>query len=274
MRYSLCVVGVDAEGSNTHGAVMRNRKAVKALKNIWRVPEKDTTNNSPLSGEGRTEQSIPEEVTSQGMELGTESLSVKKEVRDTNPAILPSPTQPPGDPLNCVHVAMAAKLEDVQTQHTSSPLQCQSSTQSEQAYKSRGHEPNQHEHGELARNAPFADDKLLDPVHRHHDKDDHTEDTHCLLRGSVTGNEHNWVPTETVDSRPSSASPHSHFASPQSHSHSSCYTPVTGFLSLGDDPDAVLQLAEEQSGGAFRRDRVSVCSSEFSSLLHAAPGGR
>ena len=78
MRYSLCVVGVDAEGNNTQGAVVRNRKTMKALKNVWRVPEKDVTNSSPLSRERRTEQAIPEVVALQGIEVGVDSLPVKK----------------------------------------------------------------------------------------------------------------------------------------------------------------------------------------------------
>ena len=166
---------------------------------------------------------------------------------------------------------MATKQEDVQTQSTSVPLQCQSSTLSEQPCNLHGREPSQHDCSELVRNAPFIDDKLLDSVHHHRGKDDHVEDTHCLSCDFVTRNEHNTVPMETVDSHRSSATPHSHFASHQFHPHSSCYTPVTGFLSLEDDPDAVLQLAEEQSGGAFQRGRVSVCSSAFNSLLVATP---
>ena len=250
MRYNLSVVGVDAEGSNTHSAVERNRKAMRALKNVWSGQKEYITNTFPLIREKSTKQTISEALLEN---IPAESSSMKTEAKDIEQATLPTSTQPPADAMA---TAAVGRLEEVPHQHPCSPLQCQSSTQPEQGCDQHGHVPGQDNHGGLVQDPPFAGNKLLDPSQNRHDKDDDTKDVRCLLQCSNTGDEHSLVPTVTVVSN---SHPNSHFVSPQSLSHSAYYTPVTGFLSLEDEPDVVIQLAEQQSRGAFQRDRVSVC---------------
>ena len=249
MRYNLSVVGVDAEGSNTHSAVERNRKAMRALKNVWSGQKEYITNTFPLIREKSTKQTISEALLEN---IPAESSSMKTEAKDIEQATLPTSTQPPADAM----ATAAVRLEEVQHQHACSPLQCQSSTQPKQGCDQHGHEPSQDNHVGLVQDPPFAGNKLLDSFQDHHDKDEHTKDVRCLLQCSDTGDEHSLIPTVTVVSN---SHPNSHFAGPQSLSHSAYYTPVTGFLSLEDEPDVVIQLAEQQSRGAFQRDRVSVC---------------
>ena len=250
MRYNLSVVGVDAEGSNTHSAVERNRKAMRALKNVWSGQKEYIANTFPLIREKSTIQTIPDALLEN---IRAESSSMKTEAKDTEQATLPTPTQPPADAME---TAAVVRLEEVQHQHACSPLPCQFSTQPEQGCNQHGHEPSQDNHVGLVQDPPFAGNKLLDPFQNHHDKDEHTKDAHCLLQCSDAGDEHSLIPTVTVVSN---SHPNSHFAGPHSLSHSAYYTPVTGFLSLEDEPDVVIQLAEQQSRGAFQRDRVSVC---------------
>ena len=250
MRYNLSVVGVDAEGSNTHSAVERNRKAMRALKNVWSGQKGYITNTFPLIGERSTKQTISEALLEN---IHAESSSMKTEAKDTEQATFPTSTQPPADAMV---TAAVVRLEEVQHQHPCSPLPCQSSTQAEQGCDQHGHVPSQDNHGGLVQDPPFAGNKLLDPFQNRHDKDEHAKDARCLLQCSNTGDEHSFVPTVTVVSN---SHPNSHFVSPQSLSNFAYYTPVTGFLSLKDEPDAVIQLAEQQSRGAFQRDRVSVC---------------
>lgn len=266
MKYSMSVVGVDAEGSNTHSAMERNRKALRALKSVLSGQKRDVINSVPSGGRGNEQTAtdrLPKCVGTERVGVGTQVSPGSEKAECTEQATLPAATHPPTDA-----VVATATLKEVQTQCLSSPLRYQSSTQPRQDCKPGGHEPSRDSHGCLVHSGPCASDKLLRPfqIHHHCDRDDQPEDACWSLQGSTHGEEHDLLPTAAVvsnsDSNSNFASPqsHSHVASPQSHSHSAHYTPVTGLLSLEDEPDAVIQLAEEQSGGSFQRERVSMCA--------------
>ena len=243
----MSVVGVDAERSNTHSAVERNRKAMRALKNVFSTQKKDIIKNAPLRGREGEAQTVldrfPDGVGAEGMGIGAEPSPVEEEeTRDYEPAALQTSTHLP------VNVTEATTtLEETQNQVTTFPIQYQSSIQCKQNCS-----PCSHEHSP---DVALVGDDLLGPLRHCHDKDGFPGNGCCSLQHSTFGHEGSSLTTAAVDSN---SDPHSHIASPQSHSLPAYYTPMTGFLSLEDDPESVIRLAEVQSGGIFQRDRVSM----------------
>ena len=157
----MSVVGVDAERSNTHSAVERNRKAMRALKNVFSAQKKDIIKNAPLRGRGGEAQTdldrLPDGVGAEGMGIGAEPSPVEEgNTRDYEPAALQASTHLPANVTEAT-----TTLEKTHNQGTNFPIQYQSSTQCKQACSPCSHEHRQENHDVLLVGDNLLGDALM-----------------------------------------------------------------------------------------------------------------